>query len=167
MLSSVAVIKWPGYFYLRKSKQEYHLDSYSSQRKVQQLLDSPRTLQVQPQAHSTAGLKEILKEVRDADAWALVLPDPGPASATLHTLKERCDGSDWHISSQSVPLQLCYWLWSCFPLPPLSQSFHSHGECVQHLSATHLGFFTCVSVCLSSQVLDKGTNYCGASHHCM
>lgn len=29
------------------------------------------------------------------------------------------------------------------------------------------GFFTSVSVCLSSQVLDKGTNYCGASHHCM
>lgn len=43
------------------------LDSYSSQSKLQQLLDSPRTLQVQLRPHSTDGLKQTLKEVRDAD----------------------------------------------------------------------------------------------------
>lgn len=68
---SLAVIKWTACFYLGKSKQEHNLDSYSSQRKVQQLLDSPRTLQVQLQPHSTDGLTQTLKEVRDAGAWPL------------------------------------------------------------------------------------------------
>lgn len=51
-----------------KSKPENHMDSYSSERKVQQFLDSPRTLQIHLQPPSTDGLKLSLKEVRDADA---------------------------------------------------------------------------------------------------
>lgn len=61
------------------------------------------------------------------DPWAsLVLPDPGSTSATLHTLKERCDGPDWHISSQSIPVRLLALVMfpppSTEPAPALSQS---------------------------------------------
>lgn len=87
------------------------------------------------------------------DPWAsLVLPDPGSACAALHILKGRCDGSDWHISTQSIPLQLCYWPWACFPFPPPSQRqpFHSHVcECSPSVWDP-LGFFLLLylSACL-------------------
>lgn len=103
------------------------------------------------------------------DPWAsLVLPDPGYSPATLHTLKERCDGSDWHISSQSIPVQLLASV--MFPTPSTEPAPAPFSQSHVRVFSVCLGptwFFASVSVCLSSQVLDKGTNYCGAPHHCM
>lgn len=117
--------------------------------------------------------------------WAETGPEGGEGCRYL------TPGLAWYSLTQDIPLQpftlwrkgvmaptgtshprasqCSYWPWSCFPLPPLSQvqpPFRSH---MWEFSASvwdPLGFFTSVSVCLSSQVLDKGTNYCGAPHHC-
>lgn len=104
------------------------------------------------------------------NCWAsLVLPGPGSTSTTLHDLKKRWDGSDHHISPQSIPVPLHRWPWSCFPPLLLSQRqpFRSHVWEVSASGWEPLGFFTPLSICLSSQALDKRTNYCGASHHSM
>lgn len=103
------------------------------------------------------------------DSWAcLVLLDPGSASAALHTLKERCDGSDWHVDPRASHSSCATGLGhvSC-SLHWASANAFSH---VWEFSASDwdtLGFFASVSACLSSQALNKGTNYCGAAHHCM